>query len=686
MRDRFAILGGMASWPPPPAPRAQISRVPYLPGLDGMRAVAVVAVMIYHANAAWLHGGFLGVEVFFVISGYLITLLLIAEHERTDRVRLGQFWLRRARRLLPALGVMLAGLAVYTALFFRRAQAAVRGDFVAAFAYVSNWFQIWVGAGYTSAQDFAPLRHLWSLAVEEQFYLLWPLVMVLILRAGHDKLPRIAMWLAGVSLLITLLVALLYVPGDVPLECSPANMHGYREAFGRCVSVNDTLYLSTLTRSGGLLLGAAFAMVWRPLALLRGPMRRKGHLLDLVALLGIAILGWMMWRTHVVSEGEEFGSRFDPWLYRGGFFVVGLATLMVIAAVTHRRAFAGRLFGTPVLNWIGTRSYGLYLFHWPIYQIIRKEAGIGLTGPKFALAMALTLPITELSYRFVETPIRQGRLREWLHRERRPRTLAAVRRRRQVVGAALCSSFAVGFAGLSIAIAEDRCVSEIECSLRAGEDAQNTATSEPPSSVGAPGTDAPTSSGVTTTADPASTSTTVAGATTSSTTTTSTSTTTTTTTPPANRPPYAIGDSVMQGAVPALKASGFTVDAAQSRQGTEMVPIIQAARDAGLIGKVVVIHAGTNGTVSDATLDAMIAALPPETNLVLFLTVHADRNWTVGNNEKINAMQRYGIVKILDWDAIAGQHPEVFYSDGIHLREEGQALYTQSIKEAIGYA
>src|SRR5688500_10328161 len=181
------------------APAGHISRVPHLPGLDGLRAIAVVCVMVYHANSRWLHGGFLGVEVFFVISGYLITLLLIAEHERSGRVDLRQFWLRRFRRLLPALFVVLALLVVYVAIGFRDAQGRTRGDIVGGVAYVSNWYQIWVGAGYTATEAFAPLRHLWSLAVEEQFYVLWPLIMVAILSRGRAHLPRVALWLLGVS-------------------------------------------------------------------------------------------------------------------------------------------------------------------------------------------------------------------------------------------------------------------------------------------------------------------------------------------------------------------------------------------------------------------------------------------------------------------------------------------------------
>ena len=177
-----------------------------------MRALAVVAVMVYHANNAWLPGGFLGVEVFFVISGYLITLLLIGEHERTGRIRLGRFYQRRARRLLPALFVMLALLTVYTALFRREELGRLRGDVLAGLAYVSNWFQIWVGQGYTAEGQFAPLRHLWSLAVEEQFYLIWPLVMIGLIRIGGGKLPSYSRWLMLAALVISVAIGLLYDP------------------------------------------------------------------------------------------------------------------------------------------------------------------------------------------------------------------------------------------------------------------------------------------------------------------------------------------------------------------------------------------------------------------------------------------------------------------------------------------
>jgi peptidoglycan/LPS O-acetylase OafA/YrhL len=463
----------MAPLPPPGAHDQSLNRVPYLPGLDGLRALAVVAVMLYHADKTWLRGGFLGVEVFFVISGYLITLLLIGEQQQTGRVNLKQFWLRRFRRLLPALIVMMALLAVYVAVFYRRAQGQVRGDMIGGMSYLSNWYQIFVGAGYTAQEAFAPLRHLWSLAVEEQFYLVWPVVMAVILRRGHQRLPRVALWLVGVAVAIAAVTAVLFVSGDVNSTCTADSGRGYWRLFGRCISINDTLYLSTVTRAGGLMLGSAFAMVWRPHALMRGPIRDKGRQLDVIALFGLGFLGLLMWTTHLAEPAKALltGSRFDALLFRGGLFATGVASLLIIAAVTHPRAVVGRLLGNRLFVWIGTRSYGLYLYHWPIYQVIRKEAGFALSTTQFVVAMLITVPITEASYRLVERPIRSGRVGAWWQGVRRPRSRKIAIARRRLAAAGLGGVTLLSFASVSIAISPVRCLGDVECASQEGLEA-----------------------------------------------------------------------------------------------------------------------------------------------------------------------------------------------------------------------
>ncbi len=436
---------------------SNISRVPFMPGLDGMRALAVVTVMIYHANSDWLMGGFLGVEVFFVISGYLITLLLISEHERDHGVNMKQFWIRRARRLLPALFVMLFALTLWTALFERSTLGKLRGDIVAALSYGSNWYQVYTGQGYSAANDFAPLRHLWSLAVEEQFYLIWPIVMVLLLRVGSRGIAGLSRWLFGAAVAITVIVAILYHQG--PIGTNAVTPEAYWHIFGRDIAKADFLYLSTFTRAGGLLLGAAFAMVWRPIAIMRGPLRERKLLLDGFGVAGLAVLGLMMWSVGFVgSEGA------DPLLFRGGFFLSAIATLAVIAAVTHPRTITSKALGIPALVWIGARSYGMYLYHWPIYQLIRNIAGKHMKFHEFVIAIALTLVVTELSFRYIETPIRKGALGKWWKQTRENRDPG--RRKAVLAGSFVGTALAI-FGVTSLATAELQ-QNDVQVSLEAG--------------------------------------------------------------------------------------------------------------------------------------------------------------------------------------------------------------------------
>lgn len=645
--------------------RADLSRVPYLPGLDGLRAVAVVGVMLYHANHGWLSGGLLGVEVFFVISGYLITLLIVGEFERTGQLGLRQFWFRRFRRLLPALFVMMAALAIYMSLFHRRPQGQSRGDFLAGIFYVSNWYQIFVGQGYTAAEAFAPLRHLWSLAVEEQFYIIWPLVMILILRKGTAHLPRVGLWLLGVSVSIAIVTGVLFAGGDVASVCSVEQPNGDWHLFGRCISINETLYLSTLTRAGGLMLGAAFAMVWRPAAILRGKLRDKGRQLDVLAGAGLAMLVFLMWALSLTEPGEAFGIQFDPWLFRGGFFVTGLATVLIIAAATHQRAATGSLLGNPLFVWIGTRSYGLYLYHWPIYQIIRESAGRPLSIAQFVLAMMITVPITEASYRYVETPIRKGRLGELVRGL--PRAGAAERTRRKNLLIVLGSlGFLAATAAVSFAAADNLCVGDVACSLA------TTATN--PTRTSAPTAGTPDTSGAPITSPGG----TVAGETTLPTTTT------------VNLDllaPTALGESVMKGAEAPLLAGGFVVDAQENRTGEEMADLVETMRANDDLGRIVVVQIGTNGTVEQADLDRVMVALPADlTPTVVFLTVTAPQNWIAGNNERIRALPAtYPNVTIADWEAASATVE--LCDDRIHIACNGSAparTYTDMIFDAAG--
>ncbi len=651
---------------------ADISRVPYLPGLDGMRAIAVVAVMVYHANPDWLPGGYLGVEVFFVISGYLITLLLISEKERTSTVDMKHFWVRRARRLLPALFAMMLALTIWTSLFERDELGKLRGDVIAAFFYVSNWYQIWTGAGYTAANEFAPLRHLWSLAVEEQFYVVWPLVMFALLRGGSRRIADISRWLVLAALGITLVTALVYTSG--PIGTPEVTPDAFWSVFGREISKFDWSYLGTFSRAGGLLLGAAFAMVWRPVAVMRGPLRTKGRLLDLTALVGLVALAAMFWWMWLI--GPDGG---NPFLFRGGFLLCAVATLMMVAAVTHERAATSKALSLPVLLWIGTRSYGLYLYHWPIYQLIRGMAGVHLELYEFVFAMILTGIITELSYRFIETPIRRGTMRASLARIWRspvpgPRTaLIAVG---AVVGALSL------FAGVSLATApvvEDEVRQTLDEGAEFTCDVVNdpTCSGDEPADTGDPVDPAV---GVDDSVTPAD----VTDPSGSAVVPPVVETTTTTTAPPVPIAQLALGDSVMLGAAGELATRGYTVDAKESRQFSDGVDVVQQLGDADRLGDVVVVHLGTNGDIDPDDLTAMMDALAGVPR-VLLLTIDVDRAWTEGNNNLIfSAASTYPNASVLYWADLADSCPgDCFQSDGFHLRPDGQAYYAELIDGAL---
>ncbi len=670
MSARITTPDASARGLPRPDLQANISRVPYLPGLDGIRALAVVAVMVYHANSDWLKGGFFGVEMFFVISGYLITLLLISEKERNDTVDMKGFWVRRARRLLPALFVMLFLLTIWTALFERATLGKLRGDVVAALAYGSNWYQVYTGQGYGAANDFAPLRHLWSLAVEEQFYLVWPVVMVLLLRVGSRRVADLSRWLFGAALLITIVVAIGYHSGPIGTpDVTPA---AYWDLGGRQIAKADFLYLSTFTRAGGLLLGSAFAMIWRPVAMMRGPMRDRGPLLDGIGAAGLALLALMMWQVGFVDH-----SGADPLLFRGGFFVASVATLAVIAAVTHPRTILGRALGTPVLVWVGLRSYGLYLYHWPVYQLMRHIAGKHLKFHEFVIAMGITLVITELSFRYIETPIRKGALgRSWAKvRDGRD----PGRRNAVLAGAFVGTAFAI-FGVTSLATAELK-QNDVEQSLAEGaastcdvllDPSCGAAATEPP-----PAAETTTDSGVATTVDPVGDPTATAL--------TPESTVEPTTTPaPLPIEKLAIGDSVMLGAAGPLEAAGFTVDARENRQFSAGVERAEALRNQGRLGNVVVIHLGTNGPISASEMDRMMAALADVPQVVLVTTSLPDEaryDYQNSNNGLVyDTAATHPNVILIDWGGQAAAcEGDCFYADGIHMKSTGAQFYADTI-------
>ena len=376
----------------------------YMPALDGLRALAVLAVLLYHGDVSWAAGGYFGVDAFFVLSGFLITSLLLVEWERANRIDLKAFWIRRARRLLPALILVLAAVAVYAWIVaLPNELSPLRRDAFTTLGYVANWNQILTDSSYFD-QFAAPsaLRHTWSLAIEEQFYLIWPLIVFGILkwrRGSHRALFITCAVLAAAS---AAWMAILFEPGKDP----------------------SRVYYGTDTRAQGLLIGAMLAVLMIHFGGIRDALRRNAlHVVAFVAFIGLLAIWW------ATDEG-------DAWQFRGGYVLTAVLVAIIIASVTQPEGGGplGRALSWKPMIEIGLISYGLYLWHWPIYVYLSSNRTGLEGGALLALRLGVTFLIAIASYTFVEMPIRRGGLRGWRVRIAAPATAAVL------VGAVLVST------------------------------------------------------------------------------------------------------------------------------------------------------------------------------------------------------------------------------------------------------
>lgn len=362
----------------------------YMPGLDGLRAIAVLAVIAFHEQFSWAPGGLLGVALFFTLSGYLITDLLLSRWLATGQAQLGNFWARRARRLLPALFVMLAIVTAWVTLLDRARLADLRGAAGAAATYSSNWYLIVQGQSYFSR--FAPpqpLDHLWSLAVEEQFYLIWPWLLLAGLYFIRRRRSAGAIrWLALPTLALAagsaVLMWALYQPAVDPTR----------------------VYEGTDTRACGLLIGAALAMVWSSRTAGRAS-RTTSRILDVPAALGLGVIAVMIWRV----------GQYSTFLYHGGLVLLAIATAAVVAAAACPGSLVGAALSWRPLRWIGVRSYGIYLWHYPVI-VLTTPANGAEDLPRAAWQIAASIGLAALSWKFVEEPVRHGAIGRAWHRIR----------------------------------------------------------------------------------------------------------------------------------------------------------------------------------------------------------------------------------------------------------------------------
>ncbi len=629
-------------------------------GLDGIRAIAVTLVVVYHLfPRVGMHSGFVGVDVFFVLSGFLITSLLLREHGDTGRIALRPFWVRRARRLLPALAVLVL---VCTA-----AAWAIGGDvlvgvgpqLVGAATFTSNWFAIAAGEDYFASTAPELYRNLWSLAVEEQFYLLLPLAALLIVGL------RVRSARAGVLLG----VAALSVAWAVFVAASTGD--------------TSRVYYGTDTHAFGLLLGAGLAAV-----LQRSPSRPIAPPLTLAPPVALAP-GW-----RVVSDPRASGSRF-PGAARGRAGIrilagVGLAALVatvVLAAVEQPQDAVGTVWllvtvsaltaaviaasiqpGSPLgraldvapLRWIGERSYGIYLWHWPVLVLLQAALpalhGNVLLG---VVAAAITLAFAAASYRWVETPIRREGLRAVLVRFRRAWGSSSPRRLvpalTAVTGMLLVMATTAAVFSAPDETSAERAIQVGDAALRASPPADPS-----PSATPTP-TPTPTPRG----------------------------------TPPVleveevrGADVTAVGDSVMLAAAPKLLDGipGIAVDAKVSRSMWAAPGILRSLEKRGELRRYVVVALGTNGPVDESVLRQIVRIIGADRSLIL-VTASAPRDWIDGVNRRLRDFARtHDNVVLARWDEAIAPHPEALAGDGIHPGSRGGVIFTRTVRAALDRA
>jgi peptidoglycan/LPS O-acetylase OafA/YrhL len=612
----------------------------YLPGLDGLRALAVIGVLLYHADLTWISGGYLGVDVFFVLSGFLITSLILEEFDRTGRIDFGRFYLGRARRLLPPLLLMLAVVAVAAAFFYRDIASQVRADTIASLFYVNNWWYVFNDSSYFEFIGRPPLlKHLWSLAVEEQFYLAWPAIAYLVARRAGRRGVRLTA--IGLALLSTAWMIVLSIQNGFPEYADPSRA-----------------YFGTDSHAMGLLVGAALATAWRPGRL--NPVLPTGAK-AVISGVGIAALLGVIWFFLFVGE-------FTPWMYRsGGFLILAVIVALLIAMATHPGAPFGGWLGTQPWRYVGQRSYGLYLWHWPIFMVTRPVLDVPLDGvPLLVVRLALTFAVAELSFRFLEMPIRRGAIDRWVAAWRASSGVERTRRTRRgagVIAGLAAGVLVVGFA-LSTAPAPSAAAGlpdDVTAAMGLASGGPTEVSLDDPTPPPSPsGTSAPDAS-----ATPAP----EASATAS---------------PNGNL--SAIGDSVMLGARDTLKqvVPGTKVDAAVSRFPGAFIGRLKryVARDK--LAPVVVLHPGTNGVLPEDMMRQMLDILK-DTARVVVVNDNMPRSWRAPNNKVIaEVVPDYPNAVLADWYAASKDHPDYFVSDGIHLTSKGARAYAQLIKRSAG--
>ena len=577
-------------------------------GIDGLRAIAVILVVLFHVLPSAVPGGGIGVDIFFVLSGFLISGLLVDERGRTGRIRLGSFWARRVRRLVPALVLLVLACTSAALVLGGDLLVGIGRQVLGAATFSSNWISIATGTSYFSGTTPDLFRNLWSLSVEEQFYLVWPFVVLLVVLVRW-RAARFAIFIA-VAVASAVAMLLLYSPRIDPTR----------------------VYYGTDTHSFGLALGAALAVATAGMP--THPLEwRRGHRAALQVAGSVAIVALVAIAVLVPAD--------SPLLFEGGLALVALLSAIAVLGAIVPASVPGVLLDRAPLRWIGERSYGIYLWHWPVLVLVLaaqpgwQDAPVTrwLTG---AVTVAITVAAAALSYQLLERPIRQRGFRTWVQGLWRTGARRAVR-----IAAATLLGLALlaGGAATALAIVKAPAQGSAQNDIDAGKLLLAKAKALPPPPKGAAGSDID-----------------------------------------------AVGDSVMLASAPELRQAypAMSIDAVVSRQMSALPGIVEALIASGQLRPILGVGLGTNGPISLATLEQVRDLIGPNRQMVV-VNVEEPRSWENEVNSTLSQFAGdYENVELSDWYDAITPHLSVLARDQIHPGGAGGRIYTAALQAALG--